>query len=75
MSNKLLQDSKGNVSSKRIAGISTLLTAVIMACVLFGFSIVKAIGDPDTAMSVINGMLMAGGALLGVGVFEKLGKK
>jgi len=71
----ILQDSNGNKSSKRIAGISTLSMAAAMACILFGYSIAKPIGDPETAMNVINGLLMTGGALLGVGVFEKLGKK
>ena len=75
MANKILEDENGNISSKRIAGFITLSLALAMGGILFGFSIQKAIGDSQTALSVINTMLVVGGGLLGVGVFEKFGAK
>ncbi len=62
----------GNLSSKRVAGMIVIAVAIIMGIVLFGFSVDRSIGDSKTAMSVIEWFLLAGGGLLGVGVFEKI---
>jgi hypothetical protein len=75
MKKTILQDANGNISSKRIAGVCTLATAGIMAGILFYFSISSGVKDPDTAIRIINGFLTTGGVLLGVGIFEKVGKK
>ena len=71
----ILTDSNGNKSSKRVAGFIVLGMGLIMAAVLFSASIVKKVGDPDTAMSVINTMFITGGSLLGLGIAELFGKK
>lgn len=75
MESKIFNDGKGKLSSKRISGISMLAMAGIMSAILFGYSIATKIGDPETAITLIQGFLVTGGALLGVGVFEKFGKK
>jgi len=66
----ITEDKNGDRSSKRVAGISILAAAGVMAVILFSFALVKSIADPDTAKSVINALLLTGGGLLGVGVIE-----
>jgi len=71
----LLQDKEGNTSSKRVAGfiISGIgLTGLVTLGIV---SMVQVIGDPGTAMEAFKTILIVGGGLLGVGVFEFLGKK
>lgn len=64
MSNRMLQDSKGNTSSKRVAGFILVLSGV--GCVIVG-------GWTQNTVLVDAGKWLAvsGGALLGVGVFER----
>ena len=72
---KLLQDKNGNTSSKRVAGF--IISGVGLALLLFIgiMSIYKPIVDPGTAMEAGKTILIVGGGLLGVGVFESLGGK
>lgn len=61
--------------SKRISGAVLLATGLILSIILFFESINLKIADPDTAKSVINGLLLAGGSLFGVDVIQKLFQK
>jgi hypothetical protein len=73
--NKLLEDCNGNKSSKRLLGATLLCTGILFSILLFAFSLFKSAADASTAMSVINVLLLSGGGLLGIGVFEKVIKK
>ena len=68
---KLLQDINGNTSSKRLFGAVLLASGLLFSAILFGFSLFTGASDSHTAISVINMLLIAGGGLLGIGVFEK----
>ena len=72
---KIYQDKDGNTSSKRVAGfiISGIGLALLVA--LGVYSMFEKVADPDTAMDAFKTILIVGGGLLGVGVFEFLGKK
>ena len=71
----ILKDQNGNTSSKRIAGF--IIAGVGLLC-LVGLGITSMfykIEDPGTAMEAFKTILIVGGGLLGVGVFEFLGGK
>ena len=72
---KLLEDNNGNASSKRLFGAVLLGSGLLFSAVLFGFSLFTGASDAHTAVSVINMLLISGGGLLGIGVFEKGIKK
>ncbi len=72
---KLLQDKDGNTSSKRVAGFIISGIGLIALLVLGIISMFYKIEDPGTAMEAFKTILIVGGGLLGVGVFEFLGKK
>ena len=65
-----LQDNHGNKSSKRLWGSIILGIAVVMAIVLFGYSLYQIVADASTAKSIIDMFLITGGSLLGIGVLE-----
>lgn len=67
-----LKDAKGDKSSKRLWGSILLIVGLIFSSVLFAFSLYKGAADASTALGIINMFLIAGGGLLGVGVFEKI---
>ena len=71
MTNKFLQDSKGNKSSKRLWGSILLATGIIFSTILFAYSLYRGAADAATALGIINMFLISGGGLLGIGVFEK----
>ena len=75
MTNKFLQDSKGNKSSKRLWGSILLTIGVMFSVILFAYSLYQGAADAATALGIINMFLIAGGSLLGIGVFEKGIKK
>ena len=75
MSNKYLQDSAGNKSSKRLAGFFLLGTGIIFAIIAFIISIYQPLGDSKTALKIIEVFLISGGGLLGIGVFEQWRKR
>jgi hypothetical protein len=75
MSNKYLEDGQGNASSKRLAGVISLGIGGLMGITLFILAILTVIKDPSTATSVMNGFLIAGSSLLGIGVLEGVVKK
>lgn len=66
----IFQDSEGDISSKRISGVICLSIAAIMGVGLYFASIFAKVNDPTTAMNVINGFLLSGSSLLGIGVLE-----
>ena len=68
---KITEDCNGNKSSKRIMGISMLSTGGAMAIALFVFSLFKDVKDAETALTIIKTLMVAGGGLLGIGIFEK----
>jgi predicted phage tail protein len=72
---KWYQDKTGDFSSKRVIGAIVTGMALIMASILFGYSLEKGAKDPGTAMTVIKAMFTAGSALLVGGVIEVFGKK
>lgn len=72
MTNKFLEDSKGNRSSKRLWGSILLSTGIIFSAILFGYSLFLGAKDAATALGIINIFLISGGGLLGIGVFEKI---
>ncbi len=72
---KLLEDQNGNASSKRIAGFIISGVGLVSLLALGVVSMFKVISDPSTAMEAFKTILIVGGGLLGVGVFEFLGKK
>ena len=72
---KLLQDSNGNTSSKRVAGFIIAGVGLIALLALGVVSMFMVIKDPETAMEAFKTILIVGGGLLGVGVVEFLGKK
>jgi hypothetical protein len=72
---KLLEDKDGNASSKRVAGFIISGVGLIALLALGIVSMFRAIADPGTAMDAFKTILIVGGGLLGVGVFEFLGKK
>ena len=69
-----LQDSDGNKSSKRLWGAVLLGTGVLMALVLFYYSTELQASDAETAIGIINSLLLSGSGLLGIGVFERIKK-
>ncbi len=75
MTNEFLQDSKGNKSSKRLWGSILLGSGIIFSIILFAYSLYQGAADAPTALGIINMFLIAGGSLLGIGVFEKGIKK
>lgn len=70
MENKLLQDSDGNTSSKRVAGFIAFGAAVALAVVALMWA-----DNADVAKDLVNSFLFFSGGLLGVGVAEKLIKR
>jgi hypothetical protein len=75
MKHDFLHDSSGNRSCKRLWGSVVLATGMIFAMILFGYSLSTGAQDPVTASSIINMFLIAGGGLLGISTFEKIGRK
>lgn len=73
--NKITQDQNGNKSSKRVTGIALLAGGAALGLTLFIFSLYKKVADPGTAENVYQALIIAGGSLLGVGVFEFFKKK
>ena len=75
MSNSVMQDKDGNKSSKRLAGFILSGIGVAGLIAIGVTSIFSAIADPGTAMEAFKTILIVGGGLLGIGVFEFMGKK
>ena len=72
---KLLQDKDGNTSSKRVAGFITMGAGLLLLLTVGILSMFREIADPGTSMEAGKTILIVGGGLLGVGVFEFFGGK
>ena len=72
---KILKDQNGNTSSKRVAGFIISGVGLALLLLVGVMSIFRPIADPGTAMEAGKTILIVGGGLLGVGVFEFLGGK
>lgn len=73
--NGILKDQNGNTSSKRVAGFIISGVGLVGLVALGVVSMFNKIQDPGTAMEAFKTILIIGGGLLGVGVFEFLGGK
>ena len=72
---KLLEDSNGNLSSKRVAGYGCLGAGILML-IIGGFVSMKwKLEDTLTFIEVGKVLCLTGGGLLGIGVAEFFGKK
>jgi len=74
MSLGFFKDSQGNNSSKRLCGAVLIVLGILLSVFLFFYSMFKLPADARTALDIINVLLISGGGLLGIGVFEKLKK-
>jgi hypothetical protein len=72
MNKGFLQDSEGNMSSKRLAGFMLIFFGIVMALILFYRSLYFPIANSQTALDIICYFLSIGGGLLGIGVFENI---
>ena len=68
-----LTDTQGKPSSKRIAGFVLVGVGLVFLLSVGIASIFNPVADPGTALSIGQTIIGLGGALIGVGVFEKLG--
>lgn len=75
MQKKILEDSEGNKSSKRLFGSILISLGSALHITLFIFSLLKKAVDPVTALGIANNLIYVGATLLGVGVVENLMKK
>jgi hypothetical protein len=70
----VLQDKYGNWSSKRVIAMSCVCSGVLMTWIVFIISVFKPIGDPTTAIKIIELLLGSGTvsviATLGEGIFD-----
>ena len=63
------------VSSKRVFGGILIVIGVLLMTVLGVVSFFQTVADSETIQTASGWMLSVGGGLLGIGVFENLGKK
>lgn len=75
MANEMLQDSNGNTSSKRVAGISLLGFSMLLGLILFIISIFKDVKNAYTMIDLIKLFIYSGTGLLGIGVVENFAQK
>ena len=71
----ILKDQNGNTSSKRVAGFIISGVGLLGIIFLGILSMYQKIEDPGTAMEAFKTILIVGGGLLGVSVFEFIGGK
>lgn len=72
---KMLEDSKGNMSSKRITGVTMLSLGGALLLGIGIAAIFVIIKDPETALTAGKTLVYAGAGLLGIGVVEWFGGK
>lgn len=73
---KIIENNNGQLSSKRLAGIVLVLIGIIMSIDLYLVSRNAGAADPQTSITIIKFMFIAGSSLLGLGlgILEKLKK-
>ena len=52
-------------------GSILLATGIVFSTILFAYSLYRGAADAATVLGIINMLLISGGGLLGIGVFEK----
>jgi len=70
-----LEDNLGNKSSKRLWGSICFVYALLLSAILFYFTLINPEHTYAASLTIIQGFLIAGGSLLGIGVAEKLFNK
>ena len=75
MGHKLLEDSKGNQSSKRLWGSIGMGLYFLASVFLAGYSVYTGNDVGVQAAGLVNGIGVVSAALLGIGVLEGLGQK
>lgn len=71
---KMLQDSNGNTSSKRVMGTIGMVAYLFSSILIVFYSVYSGGEISANAVSMLNGVGIVSGGLLGVGVFEGLKK-
>lgn len=71
---EFLKDSEGFKSSKRLAGISCIITAHVMGYITLYFALNGKLKEAESAMDIIQLFLIAGVASLGSTAMEWIGK-
>jgi hypothetical protein len=72
--NEVLKDSKGKASSKRLFGTIGLTLFFLASIGIAVYSVFTGNDVGPQAAGLVNGVGYVSGALLGVGVFEGIGK-
>lgn len=71
----IIQDNKGNTSSKRVCGLVLGAAGITFACITFFMSLYHPLGDAKTCLEITGMTLGACASLLGLGaLFERIGK-
>lgn len=63
------------VSSKRVVGVGLCAVGLLLMGALGVASFFTTVADPGTIQTASAWLLGAGGGLLGIGVFENMGRK
>lgn len=71
---ELLNDTSGKASSKRISGIFLIVIGIIYLLVSGILDLCSIISISENALTIGQTFLYVGGSLLGLGIFEKIGK-
>lgn len=72
MSGGVIQDSRGNNSSKRVAGFAAMGSGIALLVSLGVMSLFKNVADPATVLSAGTTLAGIGGGLLTAGVLENI---
>jgi hypothetical protein len=72
--NEVLKDSKGKASSKRLFGTIGLTLFFLASIGIAVYSVFTGNDVGPQAAGLVNGVGYVSGALLGIGVFEGIGK-
>ena len=75
MGNKLLEDSKGNASSKRLFGAIGLILYYGLGSFVSVLSVYTGNDIGANAVTLLNGIGITGASLLGIGVVEHFAVK
>jgi hypothetical protein len=71
---KMTEDSPGVVSAKRRMGVVTLAVGIAILVAVAVVSMFHRLADPATSMGCGRDLIIVGGSLLGVCVFEGIGQ-
>jgi hypothetical protein len=71
----LLEESPGVLSSKRVFGAALIAAGSLLLLAVGVVAVFRTVSDSSTAIECGKSLLIAGAALLGVGVLEGLGSR